>query len=574
MKHAFIALSLLFIHTFSTRAQDESSLPVQAHCTEEYINSIHIAQPDKALQLLDEAYRSQTIPRSIIMELKCEIYRNRYMARKAYQYAREAFLLDSLSQKSPPHLLKMNVLLAELTSSMSQYANSIRYIRQGMKWAREQDNPIAKARLLFCMGENQYALHHPRKAYTLFNRAINLLKGTRDIKQQETLSHLYGLYMGYLINNQRLQEAHDIAGLRKSLLNEIANSAQAPQGFVEAQEFFLNAKLAHICQLENQVQQARDYFDRCMTLEECRHPGYIIFTVPYLIASQQYELAIRYCKQFRAMMQGQQDTLSVRYLHALQQEIKAYIGKQAYKEAAELYTHVITISDSFDMKNEEITNLLPNLETPVPSASDTPDTDHLQTVLQGAALIMLVAMLVFVTWKYRMWHQPYTPIRRQATTHHSITEPSQAVPLPEQPESSPKYMKPSTIPEDQQEELQTNQILFRKLDNYIRQNQLYLQPTISRSDLVRKLHINNTRFARIIKENTGTNLNGYLNELRLSHAIGLLKEHPEYTLKAIAEASGIHSMPTFHQLFKDKFDMTPAEFKNRLGKDGEAQQEA
>ena len=56
--------------------------------------------------------------------------------------------------------------------------------------------------------------------------------------------------------------------------------------------------------------------------------------------------------------------------------------------------------------------------------------------------------------------------------------------------------------------------------------------------------MNNTRFARMIKENTDTNLNGYLNDLRLNYAMHLLKEHPEYTLRAIAEASGINSMPT------------------------------
>lgn len=49
--------------------------------------------------------------------------------------------------------------------------------------------------------------------------------------------------------------------------------------------------------------------------------------------------------------------------------------------------------------------------------------------------------------------------------------------------------------------------------------------------------------------------------LRLNHAIHLLKEHPEYTLRAIAEASGINSIPTFHSLFKNKTGMTPSEFK-------------
>jgi len=41
-----------------------------------------------------------------------------------------------------------------------------------------------------------------------------------------------------------------------------------------------------------------------------------------------------------------------------------------------------------------------------------------------------------------------------------------------------------------------------------------------------------------------------------------MKEQPDYTLRAIAESSGINSMPTFHQLFKGRTGMTPSEFKN------------
>jgi transcriptional regulator GlxA family with amidase domain len=50
--------------------------------------------------------------------------------------------------------------------------------------------------------------------------------------------------------------------------------------------------------------------------------------------------------------------------------------------------------------------------------------------------------------------------------------------------------------------------------------------------------------------------------LRLNHAIQLLNEHPNYTMKAIAEDSGFNSMPTFNNLFKKKTGMTPFEFKS------------
>ena len=93
---------------------------------------------------------------------------------------------------------------------------------------------------------------------------------------------------------------------------------------------------------------------------------------------------------------------------------------------------------------------------------------------------------------------------------------------------------------------------------------MYLSPDLSREELTKIVRMNNTRFAKMIKENTDTNLSGYINNLRLNYAIHLMKEQPDYTLRAIAESSGINSMPTFHQLFKGKTGMTPSEFKMQL----------
>ena len=65
----------------------------------------------------------------------------------------------------------------------------------------------------------------------------------------------------------------------------------------------------------------------------------------------------------------------------------------------------------------------------------------------------------------------------------------------------------------------------------------------------------------MIKECTGTNFNGYINELRIDYAIQLLKTHPHYTIRAIADEAGFNSAPILYSLFKKKTGMTPYEFK-------------
>ena len=74
------------------------------------------------------------------------------------------------------------------------------------------------------------------------------------------------------------------------------------------------------------------------------------------------------------------------------------------------------------------------------------------------------------------------------------------------------------------------------------------------------IYVNKNRSAEIIQESTGNGLNEYLNGLRIEHAIYLMKQFDNYTLQAIAVASGFSNMSTFHSLFKKKIGMTPSQY--------------
>ena len=47
----------------------------------------------------------------------------------------------------------------------------------------------------------------------------------------------------------------------------------------------------------------------------------------------------------------------------------------------------------------------------------------------------------------------------------------------------------------------------------------------------------------------------------INYAIQLLKQHPNYTIRAIADEAGFNSTPILYSMFKKKTGMTPYEFK-------------
>jgi AraC-like DNA-binding protein len=106
--------------------------------------------------------------------------------------------------------------------------------------------------------------------------------------------------------------------------------------------------------------------------------------------------------------------------------------------------------------------------------------------------------------------------------------------------------------------------LFEQIHQTIVEQQLFLDPGFSRTKFIKIGLVNKNKVARMLQQYAGTNLNGYINGMRLEYAARLLREHPADPIKAIAANSGFNSVRTFYRLFSEKYGMSPVEYKEKL----------
>ena len=567
----------LFVHNQILRADETVS--DDSLYTAGYINSIYIAQPERALQLLDEAENRKTIPLRIINELRSLSYSNMYMNKLAFMYARKAYLLDSISQKDPKHLLKMTVHLAEFSAMMSKYNESMRYAYSGIKLAQELEDREAKARLFFCIGENNWRLSFKDKAYDYFDRTIKLLRGSNKMREMMLLSYYYGAEMSFLMNDSRVKEALELAFEREKLIKRLEALPQIPEGYVDGQYSYLYAKLAYIYYVEKKNAQAEQYYQKYLSKKESHTPDGKRYSVPYLMISKQYEKALEKCKGFKEWMRTQQDTLNEQYLTVLQHEVKAYLGMHHYKEAAATRGTILAITDSINRRDRNNAALELNAMYGASEKEEYIAEQASQLKIRNVSLCFLACIVVltlFILW--RLWRFNHIIEYKNRMLAKLINEKfankkdgNQLLEVYEEQEVSSE-LEPELISPEEQDELldetdkesgeeEENKKIFQELNHTVVQKQLYLSPELSREDLAQIVHLNNARFARMIRECTGTNFNGYINGLRINYAIKLMKKYPNYTIRAIADESGFNSAPILYNLFKKKTGMTPYEFK-------------
>ena len=121
----------------------------------------------------------------------------------------------------------------------------------------------------------------------------------------------------------------------------------------------------------------------------------------------------------------------------------------------------------------------------------------------------------------------------------------------------------SAKPQDGEEGLRDTR-LFEEMDRRVEGQKLYLNPDFSRADLMKLIHVDKNRLAKMMRQQSIPNVVAYINEKRLEHAVRLMRQYPAWKLSVIAEGCGIPNVSTFNRLFKQAYGMTPSEFKKSM----------
>ena len=567
MRHFYyLCFLLLGFLSLPVRAGEDNRGPEQY--TREYIMKDYMKDPVRTLQLLDKAEVNSAMPLNIVDELRSAVYRNMYRNKSALYYARRAYVSDSLSHDNPSHLLRMTVSMAELFSLLSEYKESMRYAVQGVELARELKDIQSECKLLFCMGENKRRLSFKEEGYLFFDQAIDLLDNSKNEDYETMLSYFYGVKMGYLIADKRSNEALEIGLQREKLLDRMSEQSKIRADLLDLQFAYVYSKLAYLFHLMGDQKRAAVYYKKYQSTNAASTPDGKFDATPYLLLLGKYQAVLDNCRDFKEVMR-QQDTLNSQYLSILNLEIQANVKLENYKTVINLQRVIAAIKDSIYQREKQNAALELDALYELNEKEARISQQAFQLKIRTITLICILSgalLALFFLW--RLWHQNCVIRNKNKALVKRINE--QFSMQEEMDRSQLGVEKDLSFPEkvedesgdNEEQDKQMNKMIFEKLDYIIKRDKMYLSPDLSREELTRIVRMNNTRFAKMIKENTDTNLNGYINNLRLNYAIHLMKEQPDYTLRAIAESSGINSMPTFHQLFKGRTGMTPSEFKN------------
>ena len=552
----FIAIFLV-ISCGNTEVKDNNDVTKSDRIKEEnqmaaYINKICRTKPDEALDLLDKAEMSHKMRTVKVNLLRAMTYVDGYYdLDKGLEYAMKAYNDPTIKNDTLPKITITRMLTA-LNYALSRFSQACSMATEGSALAYAVGDKEAIAYFYQFIAFTKYELGDHGEAYRYFDRSIKLYKQLTDEQPHWVyVSDMFVVQLKeiqYLNDEGRHREALAKTDDCKATLKRLTTFPDLADGLHD--KFTAQYLSVACCVYYNTGNKAKaeDGYRRMMATEYVKSDLGQNTPAIYQVLSGRYKEALERTQKEDASYKDK-DTVNTLFIDEVLNNGLAASQRLGYNNRANsYYNRILSLKDSINLRNQKQTAMEMSV------IYETRDKD-IQLIEKDAVIkrnrmfLVMAAIIIVLSLTAIVLIIRYNRIiqRKNKAVVRSIEEKLQLIQIANHSRSENK---------DDSADRQ----LFERIDNAIREKQLFLQADFTRDTLCQMLNINKTQCSSVIKAYANCSFPTYVNRLRLNHAIELMKRYPQYSIEAIANDCGMERA-NFHRRFIEEFGITPSEFK-------------
>ncbi len=510
-----------------------------------------VDSPDSVIAELDkiEAQKRPGLPAYQINLLRGIAYNEKRMFSLVERYARKALASDSISTH-PQEYLNALTLLAVAQSYFGDYQGSIDTSIKGMELARKEGNKAAEYNILTTMAKTSFTMGNRKQGYEYLDQIISEGSKSTDARVLANVSAAYGVKIVELYADDKFAEGLSQGRKRLALIDEIEKVGGSPAGFTDQQRAYAYARIASCAErLGMKADAARAYND-FMATDYAKNPVGRIYIMDYLLDSGQWGKVLEFTAPLYPMFEGA-DTINGDYHSLLISDGRAQAGLGNYREGYGLIQRAAAIQDSLYMREkttraQELASVfaLNEKELSLVNEKAKSQRKHLLLIAASGIAVLILIILLLVWRAYRI------SVKQQRIAAKRIDELSAQRPL-----------DVDATPENQKD-----YALFAEMQSKIISEALFKSPEFNRDSIAEATGLSWAKVSQLIGQFTSLSPNEYISKLRVEYSVKMIKEHPEWTIDAIAESCGYVRRATYYSHFNKFFGISPAQYRKEKSK--------
>ena len=461
------------------------------------------------------------------------------------------------------------IILKRMMDCYDELLDSDHLVRTLMRLrnlAESNHNKAFEAMTYFTSGKWHHTNGQKKLGYTYCQDAMEMMKSSDYPSKHVELRNFYGEMVKMYARDGRYDDA-----LHMSRLQEAETMYPSPIIIKKANERGLRQTFAirasMLAKAGRMAEATQAYESWKNTTGGNDNDNKEIYD--YLRLSNKDEEALDIVTRYRDFLYRRGDTLSVRMLSVLNREALLRVEMGDYEHVPNLGSLIGTIADSINIRrSSEQMQTTYHLLKEKNESQQRAQWITILTIVLAAVLIISLVILYYVRY---IRHRNVELIkvlngldayRRAVINGDSPTSPEVVAALEE--------MRKLKLPNDlSSEELgvpdDEDRRLYVEMDKQVTRDRLFLKPGLGREDLMRLIGVDKNRFGKMMsKYSDASNTSVYINMKRVEYGAKLLLEHPEYTIATIASECGMSNTVTFNRTFKEVYNMTPSEYREKM----------
>lgn len=461
------------------------------------------------------------------------------------------------------------IILKRMMDCYDELLDSDHLVRTLMRLrnlAERNHNKAFEAMTYFTSGKWHHTNGQKKLGYTYCQDAMEMMKSSDYPSKHEELRNFYGEMVKMYARDGRYDDA-----LHMSRLQEAETMYPSPIIIKKANErglrqtFAIRASMLAKAGRMAEATQAYESWKNTTGGNDSDNKE----IYDYLRLSNKDEEALDIVTRYRDFLYRRGDTLSVRMLSVLNREALLRVEMGDYEHVPNLGSLIGTIADSINIRrSSEQMQTTYHLLKEKNESQQRAQWITILTIVLAAVLIISLVILYYVRY---IRHRNVELIkvlngldayRRAVINGDSPTSPEVVAAL----EEMRKLKLPNDLSsEDVEQPDDEDRRLYVEMDKQVTRDRLFLKPGLGREDLMRLIGVDKNRFGKMMsKYSDASNTSVYINMKRVEYGAKLLLEHPEYTIAAIASECGMSNTVTFNRTFKEVYNMTPSEYREKM----------
>lgn len=565
----------LFSPNISLAWGSESEEIPDSLLTEDHIYEYTFSDFDKAVRILELMREQKKLPDYRLDIAEGDLYFNTGKYLHALKYYQRALDSDSVRNNDENYMDQLHRMISSY-DCLHDEGKKAHYIELLLTKSKECGNIVMQSIAQFNMGKMLYYQEDTSRGYELVNKAIELMKNSDYKYKYDNLRYNYNTLLIMQQRDRLYVEALHTLDLLESVVVEATDLEPSIGGLKDKEMKTLYAQRAVILSHLGRKQEAEQAYQEWKRIGHTYDKDNYLIT-PFLMNEKRYAEVIKLYLERENFLREQKDTINYHMLSAKRALAKAYEKEGDYKKAALYFNELAILTDSLKIREQksaaiELATVYETHEKEDKIKEQQQDLKLRDLFLVGSScFILLLLALLWIIYRSR-------GVVKGKNRSMAI-QIDRLLAYQEELETLKEQLKAKELAtksiDSRSEEFEISEgnlskenidSVFEQISYLVKDKKLYLDNQLSRDMILNEISISKTVFARVIQAKTGANFISYVNELRINHSIKLLKQYPNYTIESIAMDSGFNNVRSYYRVFKERFDMSPAEYRKAMEK--------